>query len=146
MLRRRHRRISLLLVANALVVISTAGAGNPPGQNPPVLSKLPSIAGSAVEEQLLTADPGTWKGRVKAYSFQWARCDSSGAACSAISGASTARYTETAADVGKTLRVVVVATNKNGSAAATSAPTAVVAAATATPPPPPPPPPPAPPP
>jgi hypothetical protein len=84
---------------------------------------------------------------VKKYSFQWARCDSSGAACTVISAAIGVRYTVIAADVGKTLRVTIIATNKNGSAVATSPATAVVVAAVAAAaPPPPPPPPPSPPP
>jgi hypothetical protein len=76
---------------------------------------------------------------VKGYSFYWARCDAAGAACTAIVGARGVSYTLTAADVGKTLRVTVIATNRNGSTVASSQPTAVVVAALATPPAPPPP-------
>jgi hypothetical protein len=110
-----------------------------------------------VEGHSLTADPGIWNGPIRTYSFQWQRCDSSGAACSAITEAKSESYVLVAADVGKTLRVTVMASNKNGSAAATSAATAVVTGAapapstptstststttTAAPPPPPPPPP-----
>jgi hypothetical protein len=149
MRRRRRRRISRLLVVVAVVTIPTATAANgrffAAGKSAPVLLTAPSIAGAAVEGALLVADPGTWSGPAKKYSFRWARCDASGAACEAISQARDDRYPVPAADVGKTVRVSVIATNKNGSAVATSRPTAViVVAATTEPPPPPPPPPPAP--
>jgi hypothetical protein len=74
----------------------------------------------------VTADPGRWTGPARTYSFQWRRCDSSGAACSAIAAATRKNYLVVAADVGNTLRVTVVASNKNGSATATSMATAVV--------------------
>jgi hypothetical protein len=144
--RRRRRRISLLAVV-AVVTISTAIAADgrlPPGKSPPVLLTSPSIAGAAVEGVTLVANPGTWSGPTKSYSFRWARCDSNGAACAAISAARDVRYIVAAADVGNTLRVTVIATNKNGSTAATSSATPVVVSAAAAPttssPPPPPPP------
>jgi sugar lactone lactonase YvrE len=46
--------------------------------------------------------------------------------CTAISGATSATYTPTAADLGSTLQAVVTATNADGEADATSPPTAVV--------------------
>jgi hypothetical protein len=143
---RRRRHISRLLVVVALVTISTASGRNPPGKSPPILATPPSIAGPAVEGQTLVADPGTWSGPTKTYSFRWARCNSTGAGCAAISAAGDARYNVVAADVGYTLRVTVIATNKNGSTVATSPATAVVVSAAATQPTSPPPPPPSPPP
>jgi hypothetical protein len=127
-----RRRLYQGLVIAALATVSAATASSGPkaggGQRPPVNITLPSISGAAVEGQSVTADPGRWSGPARTYSFQWQRCDSSGAACSAIAAARKNTHLLVAADVGKTLRVTVVATNKNGSAAATSAPTAVVAA------------------
>lgn len=59
-----------------------------------------------------------------ATTFQWRRCNSSGAACADIAGAATATYLVVAADVGNTLRVA--ATTDSGTF--TSAATAVVTA------------------
>jgi Polysaccharide lyase len=127
---RGRRRLYQGLVIGALATVSVATAGSGPraggGQRPPVNSTLPSISGAAVEGQSVTADPGRWTGPARTYSFQWRRCDSSGAACSAIAAATRKSYLVVAADVGKTLRVTVVASNKNGSATATSGASAVV--------------------
>ena len=96
----------------------------------------------------LTGSNGSWDGVSVSFAYEWKRCDTSGNACTPITGASSSSYTLGAGDVGTTLRLEVTAKNKNGSAAATSSPTAVVAAAPTPPPPPPasPPPPPPPPP
>ena len=90
----------------------------------------PTITGTAQDGQTLNASPGGWSGTQPiTYAYQWRRCDSSGAGCSAISGATTSTYTVTSTDVGSTLRVAVTATNSVGSATATSSATAVVQAA-----------------
>jgi hypothetical protein len=135
-MRRRRRRISRVIAVVALLTISTATAagGRPsPGKTAPVLLTPPSIAGAAVEGVSLVANPGTWSGPTKSYAFRWARCDSSGAACAAISAARDVRYIVAPADVGNTLRVSVIATNKNGSAVASSSATPVVVSAPAAP-------------
>jgi hypothetical protein len=59
-------------------------------------------------------------------SYQWQRCDSSGANCSPINGATSVSYTVASADSGHTLRVVAKATNVLGNLSATSNPTALV--------------------
>jgi hypothetical protein len=95
----------------------------------PTNSSAPTITGTAQEGQLLNASPGTWNGTQPiTYSYQWQRCDTTGAGCNAISGATSASYTVTSTDVGGTLRVVVTATNADGSGSATSNATAVVQA------------------
>jgi fibronectin type 3 domain-containing protein len=84
--------------------------------------------------QSLTADPGSWSGTAPiSYAYQWRRCDSGGANCADIAGATAQTYALVSADVGSTMRVAVTGSNGVGSATATSAQTAVVAAA-ATPP------------
>ena len=82
----------------------------------------------------LTADNGSWNGSPTSYAYQWQRCDSTGASCNPISGATNQTYTPLAGDVGNTLRVAVTATNATGSSVpATSAATAVVTAAASAP-------------
>src|SRR5205807_4238901 len=60
------------------------------------------------------------------FHYSWSRCDGTGAACLAISGATGKMYTVTTGDVGHTLRVTVTARNADGAASATSAATTVV--------------------
>jgi hypothetical protein len=96
----------------------------------PVNTALPSITGTAKDGQTLTSATGTWTGTTPlTYVRQWRRCDSSGANCTDISGATATTYVLVAADVGKTIRVVLTASNTAGNASATSAATTVVTAA-----------------
>ncbi|HEX8066223.1 MAG TPA: hypothetical protein VF520_06835 [Thermoleophilaceae bacterium] len=97
---------------------------------PPVNTSLPTVSGTVQDGQTLTSTTGTWTGTPTiSYARQWRRCNSSGASCSDISGATGTTYVATPADVGSTIRVVVTATNTAGTASATSSQTAVVAAA-----------------
>lgn len=105
--------------------------------SPPANTALPTVSGTPEEAQVLTASAGSWSGSPTGYAYQWQSCASTGAACSAISGATSASYTAQTADVGSTLRVVITASNSAGSASAASAATAVVAAAPVAPTPPP---------
>ena len=95
----------------------------------PVNTALPSISGTATQGQTLTEAPGTWSNDPESYSYQWQRCTSAGASCTAIAGATAQTYTLTAEDVGSTIRVQETASNGAGPGVpATSAQTAVVAA------------------
>src|SRR5215211_4343642 len=95
----------------------------------PVNTALPTIGGTAQEEQTLTADKGAWSGTPPlTFAYRWRRCDSGGGSCSDIAGATSTSYVITAADVGSTIRVAVTASNAAGSSSATSAATAVVGA------------------
>ena len=87
---------------------------------------LPAITGSTVVGQTLTASNGSWTGNPTGYSRQWQRCDSTGASCTDIGGATASTYMLAAADAGSTLRVIVTATNAAGSSTATSTQTPVV--------------------
>jgi hypothetical protein len=100
------------------------------GGEAPANISPPSISGSMTPGQTLVASTDSWAGRpAPTLSYQWLRCDASGANCTAISGATSSTYTVSFADVGSTLEVVVTATNSLGSSAATSAGAAVVLAA-----------------
>ena len=85
------------------------------------------ISGSAQVGNTLTVSNGTWTGTNPiTYVYEWQRCDSAGANCVAISGATSSTYTLVAADVGFRIRSRVTATNSRGSTPADSAATAVV--------------------
>jgi hypothetical protein len=87
----------------------------------------PTIAGKPVAGEPLSAATGTWTGWPDSYAYQWVQCDSTGAACNAIAGATGQVFTARNEDVGKTIRVQVTARNPRGSNTATSAQTDLIA-------------------
>jgi hypothetical protein len=106
---------------------STQAPPPPPAPTPaaPVSTAPPQISatkGGAV----LVAATGAWSGSPTGFAYQWLRCDSGGAACAPVAGATSASFALSTADVGSRLRVAVTARNAGGSATATSAPTNVV--------------------
>jgi hypothetical protein len=130
-MRRRHCAILFLAL---LAVTSTASADSGKtsavGQVAPVGDSPPSISGSPIVGNKLSANSGTWKGPAPSYSYQWVRCSSSGTSCAPIPAATLQDYIPAVADLGSELRVVVTASNKNGSTVSTSDPTSSVEAAT----------------
>jgi hypothetical protein len=91
----------------------------------PAYTVAPSIAGNPQQGQTLTEAHGTWINNPTSFAYSWQRCDSS-ANCLPITGATSASYTLTAADVGSTIVVDELASNSLGSGTAPSNPTAVV--------------------
>jgi hypothetical protein len=69
-----------------------------------VTAPVPTISGTARVGQVQTANPGTWAPGGAALSYQWYR------GTTAIAGAVSNRYTTSAADYGKALKVRVRAT------------------------------------
>jgi hypothetical protein len=103
------------------------------GNAAPTNTALPLITGANTEQgTVLGTSNGSWTGSPTSYSYQWARCDTTGANCAAINLATAQTYTLAPADVGSTIRVTVTATNATGSTPATSLPTNVVVSATPT--------------
>jgi hypothetical protein len=126
---KRNRRMLALAAGTAVVVLAAVAAvadkGAAVAQAPPRNESPPTISGTPQEGNTLTANEGRWTGQ-PTFAFSWRRCDRSGGACSAISGATSRTYTPARVDVGSTLRVRVTATNSDGSRNATSVPTAVI--------------------
>jgi hypothetical protein len=111
--------------SNATAIVGAAPA-RPQNTVPPTISGTPQVG------QTLTSSTGTWTGQTPlTYSYQWRRCDRTGANCSDVSKATGKTYALTSVDEGTTLRVRVTARNSAGTASATSAPTAVVTKAEA---------------
>lgn len=95
--------------------------------NAPQRTASPSITGTPQQGQTLTSSTGNWNGAQPiTFAYQWQRCDTNGDNCLDIPGATAKTYVAQAADVGKTLRVRVLAKNSSGSSSATSVPTAAV--------------------
>jgi hypothetical protein len=95
----------------------------------PVSTSPPVLWGPVAQGQPLTVDPGAWAGGGTSYSYAWQRCDADGSHCTDIPGATDATYVPAAADVGHTLRAVVIATNDAGSTTTTTSLSAPVTAA-----------------
>jgi hypothetical protein len=95
-------------------------------QTGPPNTQPPTITGSTVVGEKLTANPGTWTGSGVTFAYLWSRCDATGAACADITTATQSTYTLVTADAGTTLRVKVTGTNASGSNSVTSTQTAVV--------------------
>lgn len=96
----------------------------------------PSVSGTTQPGEELTASDGTWTGGVRTFAYQWQRCDTAGANCTDVAGATGKTYGVRGIDVDHTLRVLVKATNLAGSTTVSSDASAVVKAPTAPTPPP----------
>jgi hypothetical protein len=86
----------------------------------------PTVTGTPQQGQTLTASPGTWNVDDVTVAYQWQHCDTAGANCTDIAGATQPTYAVTATDVGFTLRVNVTATDRFGAPVTPSAATAAV--------------------
>jgi hypothetical protein len=127
-----HAMISVVTACNAdgCATNDSNAVGPVQGNAPPVNTAAPATSGSALVGSVLTASTGSWTNGPTRFSFQWLRCDSGGANCGAIGGATARRYTLTVDDVGSTLRVRVTARNGRGSGTAASGQTGVVGTGT----------------
>jgi Ca2+-binding RTX toxin-like protein len=93
----------------------------PSAQSPPVIDGEPYVG---VE---LSASQGTWYGSVPMkFTYQWSRCDATGAGCRRIKHATKANYAVAPADAGATIVVTVKAKNSAGRGHAASQPTDTV--------------------
>lgn len=92
----------------------------------PINTDPPTISGSTVVGGTLSATTGTWLGANLTYAYQWQRCDSAGANCTTIAGATGSSYTTASPDIGNRVRVRVIATQNARSSQATSAATSTI--------------------
>lgn len=103
----------------------TAAFGS--GQTP-VNTTPPSISGTPMSGQTLTAIPGAWTGEPTEFKYRWERCSKVDGACISYGDESSESqsYAVIPEDVGNTLRVRVTAVNETGkSDPATSTPVEV---------------------
>lgn len=125
--------LAFLATVAVFATMGTAQSGTASqAQYAPSNTAAPTVSGTAQEGQTLTASTGTWASNsATTYTYQWQRCNSTGAACADIAGATGQTYTVAAADVGNRVRVLVTAKNSDGSSSAPSSPTAVITAKSA---------------
>src|SRR5919109_2473056 len=86
----------------------------------------PSIGGAAQQGQTLSANPGSWAGAPSGFTYQWARCDSVGANCVPIAGATAQTYVVGTTDRGARIVVTVTAANSVTTSSLASAPTSPI--------------------
>ena len=107
----------------------TAVVALPPA---PSNTALPKVTGTTTAGKTLTVSTGSWTALGgDTVTRQWERCDSSGANCAAITGATKSTYVLTAADATGKIVVHVTATGLGGPTSVDSAATAAIAAAPA---------------
>jgi hypothetical protein len=104
---------------------STTGAA----AAPPISKRAPAVVGMPLAGEVVSADPGRWRGGRLSFTFQWRLCDPAAIQCTDIPEATDSLYAIGAGDVGKVLRVLVTAVNRSGSASASSPSTVPVAEA-----------------
>lgn len=107
------------VLALAAVMIATTGtafsATAAQYQYQPVNTAKPKISGTASVGQKLTTTLGSWQSSTALnYTIRWYRCDTNGANCSEISGATSTTYTVGSADTGHRIRAYVYATSSGG--------------------------------
>jgi hypothetical protein len=130
---RARARVLAAVAVVGLVAAGVALASTSHRAIAPSNSTTPSISGKATAGETLTANPGTWNGSSPiSFQYQWLSCDTNGANCKNIAGATKKTYDLQDGDVGTTLRVRVIASNRDGSSQETSDATAKIAAATST--------------
>jgi hypothetical protein len=142
-IRARRRPLSALLasiVTGAAVLLLTSGIASGSSSSAqyeyghPVPTSAPSVSGTAQVGQTLTTTNGGWSSssNVTRYAYAWARCDTNGANCVTIGGATANTYKLVDADQGHRIRSYVNAYNSSGNTQQESDATAVVSASTGT--------------
>jgi hypothetical protein len=110
-------------VASAATEVVATQSG-PPNTAPP------TISGTTTVGSTLTVSPGTWTGSSITFTYQWQRCDATGANCTPITGATSTTYVLANEDADHTIRVAVTGTDSTGPNTVTTAQTATVTTAT----------------
>ena len=76
--------------------VGSSSAGSSPTAviaGAPADTGVPVVSGSAVQGSALTASDGVWAGSpAPTFAYQWEDCDSGGAGCSPIAGATSSTY------------------------------------------------------
>ena len=88
------------------------------GVFPPVNSSVPVVAGTNRAGISLTSTNGSWTNSPTSYTYQWMSSATSGGTYTNISGATASTYELAASDVGRYIRLSVVANNGSGGGAA----------------------------
>ncbi len=122
---------TIVLIANVSSPGRVATAQSVPltvqDQPLPQATIMPTVSGTPVRANVLSATGGTWTNSPRALTYQWQRCDASGHNCLAIPGATQTVYQLTNVDEGATITVAVSAANSSGTTTVQAAASGVVA-------------------
>ena len=113
------------------VVPGTQPAAAPVNDIPPTVTTAGTASAptTPVVGRIVSGFAGAWNASPPpALALQWMLCDSGGANCNPISGATNPTYIPVPTDAGATLRLQVTASNASGAPALSSAPTSVIQA------------------
>jgi hypothetical protein len=127
-----HRLYGVVTARNGAGSSSAASSATAVIVGAPMNTSLPTITGTPVEGQILTAHTGSWTGVGPiSFGYQWTRCNAKGefSSCVPIVVTSSSSYTLRRADVGHRIFVQVKAKNGYGASYVNSDLTAVVRAA-----------------
>ena len=105
--------------------MATAAVG-PITSGAPANVSPPTVTGTAMEGQTLTASNGGWNNTPTSYTYQWQRSTDNGLSWTPIAGATAGTYVLAAADIGAIVRVNVTAANSYGSASSANAGTGAI--------------------
>ena len=126
--------LSLAAVVSIGVVVAPAAKWLAVRSRRPVQTRLPKISGAPRVGITLHASSGRWIDASRLV-YRWKRCNARGAKCKIIRRPHPKQaklrprpnaYTLTTADLGRTIRVTVIASNRHGSTSATSRRTAKI--------------------
>src|SRR5205085_2068650 len=112
---------------------STSATSNPTATvtasgSAPTNTALPAITGTATQRSEHHTTKLTSPANPTSFAYQWQDCDTAGANCTPITGATRNSYSLPTRRSSDLIRVTVTATNNAGSTSATSNPTATVTA------------------
>ena len=107
----------LLSVSRPSASTALGNGSAPQNTGAPTLSSTTPAIGTTLQ----VSSNGSWNNTPLSYGYQWEDCNSSGAECTPILGATNQSYTPQARDAGYTLRVQVAAENATGGQTAVTA-------------------------
>jgi hypothetical protein len=110
--------VGAFALAGAFAVAANAAA--------PQSTSPPTIEGKFQVGETVSAGNGLWTNDPTSFTYQWQRCSSGGSSCTDIDNAAAKTYKLVAADVDKTVRVLVTAANADGKSTANSRPSPVI--------------------
>ena len=115
-----HFRLApLWAIAAAITCLGAAASAPAAILTRPIVTALPTVTGTAAQDQHLSANPGKWTSvDTPTFTFRWFRCDATGDHCAAIPGATSSTYTVVAKDIGGTLGLRVIASSAGGTGTA----------------------------
>jgi len=122
-------RVTVTATNGAGSAHATSSASTVVTPEPPSEIEGPTISGVPDARQVLHANHGAWTGTERQFSYQWESCNSSGAECAAIEGATGPEYDLGEGEVSTTVRVRIGVGSALGSLTDVSAATPAIAAA-----------------